>query len=790
MATLLRMTLAGSALTLLVLLLRALLGRRMDARALYALWLPVLLCFLLPLRLPVAAPDAAPAPLQRAEAAAAQFAASPVQLPQAEEAAAIAPQAETEARPAARLSLGQALLLVYALGAAGTAVCIASANLRALLRLKRSARPVALSLEWNRRLRGARVYVSRAAASPCLVGWRRIVLTPTALQDAQRLRHVLAHEWSHRRQGDPLWALLRALALVLHWFNPLVWLAASRSREDGESACDARAIALLGEAQRAAYGRTLLALATGAPARPADLTMALHRSGLKRRIRRIARGKQRFAALCAGVALLLALSGCAALALQPAEGQRPMASPAPTASPTDAASLPETVRALQAELETAGGPWADAEAALPELAQAFDLYGRESARASYVLALPRQGGELLVRAEAEGFAIESGGQTWDVPQAQAAQALDGTLLLVLRDEDGALASALAMRSRPQAVREAMAAYEAAGGPYADLSQAETQALLPELAQDFHLYGRRGADGQTYALALAKPQTAVAPQPVEASEWRVQPPTGAGDVWRIEEASDGSLLRAYEIPGASRAELVAGEEGLFYLQLTVAAFTAPHVEIQRLDGTYTENLTAAEQAALAPLLKGLSPQAVPGATFWEAFGPRVLDRVVADGRAYEPGRGDCVLVTDGENALRYVEDAALAQALRDVLIAHRGADLYAFDLAAWLRPGLRSATLAFPRDPARADATLTRQTRTDEAGLSSLSALLAGAEWQSGAPGCPFAARLELCRADGETLTLHLASDSCAVFALDGGLYGGYGGQEALFALFPQCRPAV
>ncbi|MFR6379526.1 MAG: M56 family metallopeptidase [Evtepia sp.] len=40
----------------------------------------------------------------------------------------------------------------------------------------------------------------------------------------------------------------------------MVWWAAILSRRDSETACDAGAIQRLGEQQRAAYGRTLLAM--------------------------------------------------------------------------------------------------------------------------------------------------------------------------------------------------------------------------------------------------------------------------------------------------------------------------------------------------------------------------------------------------------------------------------------------------------------------------------------------------------------------------------------------------
>lgn len=92
-------------------------------------------------------------------------------------------------------------------------------------------------------------------------------MTEETAADDGMLRHVLAHEEAHFAHKDHIWSLLRCLALILHWYNPLVWWAAAASRQDGELACDQRALACLGESERIAYGRTLLSLLTAKPGR-------------------------------------------------------------------------------------------------------------------------------------------------------------------------------------------------------------------------------------------------------------------------------------------------------------------------------------------------------------------------------------------------------------------------------------------------------------------------------------------------------------------------------------------
>ena len=74
--------------------------------------------------------------------------------------------------------------------------------------------------------------------------------------------YILAHEEHHIRRGDHLWKLLGYIALCLHWFNPLVWLAFCLAGKDMEMSCDEAVINRLGEHIRADYSQALLRLAT------------------------------------------------------------------------------------------------------------------------------------------------------------------------------------------------------------------------------------------------------------------------------------------------------------------------------------------------------------------------------------------------------------------------------------------------------------------------------------------------------------------------------------------------
>ena len=332
--TLLEWVFTSVFLILVVLALRAALGRRISARMRYALWAVVLLRLLVPVQLfdsPIAGTWGAVE--TRVERGVAEFPAAPTApaagitgLPVTDVKPGSAPPPfgppaapdalEPPAAPdlsALAPWLGRAWLA----GAGLAALVLLASNLRFYVRLRKGRVP----------LEGAdcplAVYVAAGLPSPCLFGIVRpaVYVTPEAAADPAMLRHVLAHEYTHFRQGDHIWSLLRCAALVVHWWNPLVWLAVGLSRRDGELACDEGALKRLGDGERAAYGGTLLSMVTARPG-PGDLfrcatTMTGDKKGLKERITRIAQAPRRW--LWAAVAVVLAMALACACAFGQAE---------------------------------------------------------------------------------------------------------------------------------------------------------------------------------------------------------------------------------------------------------------------------------------------------------------------------------------------------------------------------------------------------------------------------------------------------------------------------------------
>lgn len=128
-----------------------------------------------------------------------------------------------------------------------------------------------------------------------------------------RLRTVLLHELCHVSRRDPCSLLLAHLAVAVHWFNPLAWLALASVRREQELACDD--CVLRHGVPSSGYAGEMLAISTShaAPKHLAALAMA-RSSCLDMRIATIldpSRNRRaatrRLVAAAAGIALLVGL---------------------------------------------------------------------------------------------------------------------------------------------------------------------------------------------------------------------------------------------------------------------------------------------------------------------------------------------------------------------------------------------------------------------------------------------------------------------------------------------------
>ena len=273
--------LKGVAVLLVVLVLARVVSRRSSAGLRHLLWTGGIAAVLLlppvslalPWRLPVAALRQWSAPLRAAPPAGPALAAGTAAAPAEGVDARMSspPTSDGASRPGARWVPW--LLAVWALGAAYL-LAVLGLGAMSLRRLVRAATPLD-SADWTRPLietadrlgltRLPRMTRSDRVAMPivCSLLAPTIVMpdSATGWSDSRR-RAVLAHELAHLRRRDLAANLACRLACALHWFNPLVWIAARRVRVEGERASDD--LALHAGARPSEYADHLLQVVCGA----------------------------------------------------------------------------------------------------------------------------------------------------------------------------------------------------------------------------------------------------------------------------------------------------------------------------------------------------------------------------------------------------------------------------------------------------------------------------------------------------------------------------------------------
>ena len=87
---------------------------------------------------------------------------------------------------------------------------------------------------------------------------RPVIYLPFGMTERD-MTYVVAHEQAHIRRKDHWWKPLGFLLLMIHWFNPLMWLAYVLLCRDIELACDEKVIKDLSNEQRADYTQSLVA---------------------------------------------------------------------------------------------------------------------------------------------------------------------------------------------------------------------------------------------------------------------------------------------------------------------------------------------------------------------------------------------------------------------------------------------------------------------------------------------------------------------------------------------------
>ena len=107
------------------------------------------------------------------------------------------------------------------------------------------------------------IYLADEIPTPFVIGLiRPQIYLPNSLSEREQV-YTIAHEQHHIHRGDHIIKMVAFAALILHWMNPLAWVAFILASRDMEMSCDEAVVRKFGAEVRADYAASLLTLATG-----------------------------------------------------------------------------------------------------------------------------------------------------------------------------------------------------------------------------------------------------------------------------------------------------------------------------------------------------------------------------------------------------------------------------------------------------------------------------------------------------------------------------------------------
>ncbi len=155
------------------------------------------------------------------------------------------------------------------------------------------------------------LYDCPCVSSPMTMGVvRHHILLPHTNFDTDELRHILIHEMVHIRRRDLWFRALTLLATAVHWFNPIVYLAASAIDLLCEISCDDEVVRGADVDSRLRYTETIIGVVKARSKLQTALSTSFYsgKEGMKRRIASIMdTATKRTGPKIAGIVLLVTL---------------------------------------------------------------------------------------------------------------------------------------------------------------------------------------------------------------------------------------------------------------------------------------------------------------------------------------------------------------------------------------------------------------------------------------------------------------------------------------------------
>ncbi|EJE7233968.1 M56 family metallopeptidase [Clostridium sporogenes] len=160
------------------------------------------------------------------------------------------------------------------------------------------------------------IYACDDFKTPCIFG----VLKPKiyipkykySTNDYKYLSHIFLHELVHYKRKDLIYNFLGTIAILIHWFNPIIWFVVKRMKLQREYACDTYVLEILDKEESIEYGMTLINFSkfiSGSRKVPQLAVFFETKNQIKRRIKMIKNFKKGSYRMSAAAVICCVLAG-------------------------------------------------------------------------------------------------------------------------------------------------------------------------------------------------------------------------------------------------------------------------------------------------------------------------------------------------------------------------------------------------------------------------------------------------------------------------------------------------
>ena len=310
-------SLAGSALAVVISLLRPITKKIFGYSWHYYIWLCVLFVMLMPVRFnvnPMPAPNIATQTIQTQQEAVSEqpettenvVQTAPAQKPQLLQKATVIWD---------RIIYNRMNILAYVwlIGAIAFMLLNVLRYIRLDIKIRKNSEVISCPETRAYTDRKINVRVWENVASPFITGiFRPMLILPKTELSEEQLHNILRHEMTHFKRHDILYKWFAEFVKCVHWFNPMAWYVSKQIAAECEISCDMAVTKNMSGSEEMSYVSTILSLLPTGKSKQLPLTtqMASSKKFLKRRFIMIKNKKttSRFMSVLSAVIAVIMLS--------------------------------------------------------------------------------------------------------------------------------------------------------------------------------------------------------------------------------------------------------------------------------------------------------------------------------------------------------------------------------------------------------------------------------------------------------------------------------------------------